>query len=201
MLAFNIMEGFDAYKTYVALKNHFTRASYDYFKYNGHTKVSREKFETRNDKYFFAKLSKHKDFDKFLIANFIDGDFSYVVDMVSNSESEKIYRAWLGRQESITYTFTDDLDRMMPSFNDNVAVLKGQHPHLLKMYMRKEVCPETMVVLNDLCGIFKYWSKHIEEDIIWPQIHSRLIKYAPFVKFDRTKMKAIVLSKFDSDVD
>ena len=30
---------FEAYQTYLALKQHFTRPSYDYFKYNGKVKV------------------------------------------------------------------------------------------------------------------------------------------------------------------
>ena len=50
------MEAFQAYKTYVAIKNHFTSKTYDFFKYNGRTKASRSTFEKRNDKYFFSKL-------------------------------------------------------------------------------------------------------------------------------------------------
>jgi len=47
-----IMEPFDAYKKFQALKLHFTSDSYDYFKYNGSVKVNKISFETKNDKYY-----------------------------------------------------------------------------------------------------------------------------------------------------
>ena len=47
------MTGFECYKTYLALKHHFTNQSYDYFKYNGKTKANEQTFKTRKDRYFF----------------------------------------------------------------------------------------------------------------------------------------------------
>ena len=50
--------GYNAYKTYVALKNHFTSDSYDYFKYKGKARVKEETFLKRKDKFFFEKIEK-----------------------------------------------------------------------------------------------------------------------------------------------
>jgi hypothetical protein len=191
-----MMEGFDAYKMYVALKNHFTRDSYDFFKYNGRTKVSQTSFETRNDKYFFTKLGKRKDYQSFLVANFIDGNFMWVGDLVNNTESEQVYKAWLKRQESLTYNFTNDLDKIGDDFNASILVRDGQHPEMLKMLMRGDISPETVVILDDLAGFFNYWSKHIEEEFIWPKTKTKLLKYKPFVRYDKKKLQKLVVQKF-----
>ena len=66
-------EGIEAYKTYLAIKNHF-KTSYDYFKYNGRVKVTNESFLKRRDKYFFAKLErryKKNELVYFFVANFM----------------------------------------------------------------------------------------------------------------------------------
>jgi len=68
------MVPFDTYKTYLALKNHFTKDSYDYHKYQGKSRASLQSFYKRRDRYWFEKLSRQKE-DKevidFFVANFI----------------------------------------------------------------------------------------------------------------------------------
>ena len=64
------MSAFEAYKEYIALKNHFTKADYDYIKYNGKTGLKYTSFEKRKDKVFFEKLSKIENVCDFLVANF-----------------------------------------------------------------------------------------------------------------------------------
>ena len=53
----NIYEGFNAYKLYLAVKNHFT-TNYDFFKYNGKVNAKEDSFLKRRDKFFFAKLQR-----------------------------------------------------------------------------------------------------------------------------------------------
>ena len=50
------MTGFEVYKMYIALKNHFTKDTYDYVKYRGKTRATEKSFQGRNDVYFFKKL-------------------------------------------------------------------------------------------------------------------------------------------------
>ena len=40
----------DAYRCYLALKNHFTKDHYDYIKYRGKTRASNEAFYKRKDR-------------------------------------------------------------------------------------------------------------------------------------------------------
>ena len=63
------MTPFEVYTKYIALKNHFSQERYDYFTYGGKVRAKESSFEIRKDKYFFYKLSKHKDIENFLLAN------------------------------------------------------------------------------------------------------------------------------------
>jgi len=191
----NIEEGYVAYKQYVALKNHFTSPYYDYFKYGGAVKAGRSTFEKRNDKFFFCKLAKKKDVRGFLIANFVDNT-RWIGDVVTDSNGDKVYSQWLGRQQSLQYVFENDLEKLDSNFDSNVVVTDGQYPKLLKIALRKEVAVETVVILNSLCKFFKHWSRNIEDQIIWPSFKFKCNKYKPFIEFDQERFKKIVVDKF-----
>ena len=51
------MTGFEVYKMYLALKQHFTKEKYDFYKYNGKVRANEKSFEERRDRYFFLKVS------------------------------------------------------------------------------------------------------------------------------------------------
>lgn len=192
------MEAFEAYKTYVALKNHFSSKTYDFIKYNGRTRASRSTFEKRNDKYFFKKLGKHKDLVRFLVSNFIyDDGTTWVGDIVNNEHTDRRYKKHLKVIESISYTLQNDLDRMLDDFDANFAVTDGQHPPLLRLYLKQEINIETLIILDDLVGYMKRWNKRIDEGIIWPMVYLKCKKYRPFFTYDREKCKQIVLQHFE----
>jgi len=191
------MDAFEAYKQYVALKNHFSSKTYDYFKYNGRTRASKSTFERRSDKYFFHKLSKHSDCINYLASNFLEGD-CWVGDLVNEQTAEKTYRAWKRRIESLSYIFKNDLEKLSADFNSNFAVVNGQHPPLLKLYLRKEISPETVLILNDLVGFFRIWNKKIEDKVIWANEYNKLKKYRPFFSVDLEKYRNIVIDFFNA---
>ena len=191
------MTGYEAYKLYVALKNHFNSDTYDYFRYGGKTRANVQSFEMRHDKYFFNKLAKHKDTERFVLANIVeDNPNVWVGDLANEQQAENNYKVWLKRQESLSYVFTNDLDNLSPSYNDNLVVEGSNHPLLLKLLIQKKVSLETLVVLNDLCGFFRHWNRKIEEDFIWPMVYKKCKKYKPFLRFDKDKLKQIVVDKF-----
>ncbi len=61
------MDGFKAYKYYMAIKLHFTKDGFDVFKNRGNVKGTREAFNARNDSYLFEKLARKFPVDKDLI--------------------------------------------------------------------------------------------------------------------------------------
>jgi len=189
------MDGFDAYKTYVALKNHFTTKSYDYFKYNGRCKVSKKTFEKRNDRYFFHKLSKQKNIVDYLVANLVYGDDTWIGDVINNTEAERCYRQFMKVRESLSYIIKNDLDKFDAPFVENFIVNEGQHPKALRMVLEKQIHIETLIVLNEVSGFMKKWNKKIEDDIVWPMVYNKCKKLRPFLQFDKEKMKQVVVDK------
>ena len=188
-------DAFTAYQTYLALKQHFTRDGYDYFRYSGKVNARLSSFETRKDKYFFYKLAKHKDLEHFLVANFVDKDVSWVRDLLG-AEAEQIYNEWLKRQQSLSYTFKNDLDKMKDNLNDNLMVHDGQHPYLLRLIMGHDICLETVIIMDDILNFSKMWNKKIDENIIWPDIYRKCSKYRPFLRFDRSHFKQMLRERF-----
>ena len=54
------MMAFDAYRCYLSLKNHFTKDHYDYHKYGGKTRATKETFYKRKDRFWFEKFARQK---------------------------------------------------------------------------------------------------------------------------------------------
>ena len=52
------MTNLDVYQMYLAVKQHFSDGSYDYFKYNGKIRVNAEKFNSRKDRFFYEKIKR-----------------------------------------------------------------------------------------------------------------------------------------------
>ena len=62
------MQPIDAYLMYCAMKAHFDKSDYDFVKYNGKSKVSRDSFYKRNDRIFFVKLTKKYKSDEYMLS-------------------------------------------------------------------------------------------------------------------------------------
>jgi len=192
------MTPYEAYVLYCALKMHFTTDSYDFQKYQGKVRVLVDNFEKRKDKFFFTKLSRRKDAKEFLIANFIaSGPNIWIGDLVNSTEAENNLTQWKKRTQALGYLFEEDLKKLLTSLDDNVIIKEHQHPFLLKLFFRKKISLETLVVLNDLLGFFKHWNKELSEDILWKDTHLLCNKYRLFLDYDKKKMRNIALKVFE----
>ena len=190
-----VVDPYEVYIKYLALKSHFSDLNYDYFKYNGKVKAWRSTFDTRKDKYFFYKLSKKKDPIEYLVANFI-GSNDFYIGNIRADESDQIYMDYKKRKESLSYIFKSDLSKMKENFNDNIVVPDNEHPYLLRLYMRGDISLETLTLINKCVKIFNYWDKELKDDIMWPDIKLKAIKYDPFMSVDINKYREIILSTF-----
>jgi hypothetical protein len=191
-----MMSAFECYKEYVALKNHFTKPTYDYFKYNGKVKLNPDSFDKRKDKLFFQKLAKHPDVHNFLIANLSENEKSWIRELAYSEEAEKTYKVWLKRHQSLSYIFKNELNQLKPSFNENFVCKEGTHPHLLKLYLGKQISLETLCLLLEITGAKKHWDSKMEYDLVWDSLKTKIDKYSPFIKCDKDKIKNIVLDYF-----
>lgn len=193
------MNAFDVFKDYVTLKNHFTTKSYDYFKHQGKSRtVTPASFNQRKDKIFFMKLAKHQDPKHFLVANFVESDNVWIGDLAYNELAQENYTRWTKRIQSLSYLFKEDIKKLKEDFDSNFIVKDGQHPPALRLYLRKEITLETLVILIDVVRCFSHWQKNMQDDIVWKDLSHKLVKYKPFLEYDKTKMKNILLDHFKS---
>ena len=196
--------GFAAYALWNALKLHFTSDSYDYFKYNGKTNVSKSTFSTNKSKYHFYKLSRKYSLEElkdFYIANFIQGKGDWVGDLLQDGGEN--YTKWQKTQQSLTYTFENDIMYMFDSvdgaefwhIDDYFKPIDGGWPMLITKMMHDKIKLETVCILIDIFDCMPRWEKQITEDIVWPT-HRRIIKkYTPFINYDKQKFKEILKEK------
>ena len=190
---------FESYKLYNALKLHFESDSYDALKYNFKTSVKAQSFFKRKDKYFFAKLAKtyERDLKEFYIANF-KNDVKYVGDML-NEGGERYYRDHKKVMESLSYQFENDINKlrdMNVEFDSLLEAEKNNHPLIVRLWMQDEILLETVVILDALTGFVERENKKITDTIIWPDIYRKIMKYKPFVKFNKDKCVNLLKKTF-----
>ena len=190
---------FESYKLYNALKLHFETDGYDAIKYHFKTSVKPTSFFKRKDKFFFAKLAKtyESELKEFYIANF-KNDVKYVGDML-NEGGERYYRDHKKIMESLTYQFQTDINKlndMDVSFDSLLKAEENNHPLIIKLWMQDEILLETIVILDSILGFVERENKKITDTIIWPDIYRKIMKYKPFVKFDRDKCLNLLKDTF-----
>ena len=199
------MTGYEAFSLYESLKLHFTKESYDFFKYNGKSRISVQSFENRKDKYYFYKLSRkypNKDnLTDFLVANFVYDENVWVGQLLE----DQAHLRYLDRQkvvQSLSYTFENDCKLIFEScklisegckLNPNAVLMTdGDYPILLTKALRKEIQIETVCLLNGILNFLPMWTKKISDTIRWPTYRQKIVKYAAFLPQDVVKYKLIL---------
>ena len=191
------MDGFKAYKYYMAVKLHFTTDKYDVFETKGQVKGTREVFNARNDHYIFEKLARKfdKDFDiiQYFVANFAYGNDSAVY---SDSEATENWITWQKRKQSLTQTFKHDIEYMVLqvekenlSHEEVFKFVQGDHPKLLKWFLGGKICIETMCILDTFENYLQDWKSNA--NLLLEDECRRIIKCKGFVKFDKDKLTPI----------
>jgi len=194
ILTYEEGSGFSAFAIFNAIKLHFTSDSYDFFRYNGKSNVTKQNFANRKDKYSFYKLSRkyrNEELMNFYIANFLVKDVNWIGD-ITGVEGEENYKMWQKRNQSLNYRFKEDIMYLMDKVSigsDMIKVKDGQYPLLLNETMQGAVTIETLSILNHMMGFFEMWNKKISDTIIWPTWKRKCEKYTPFIHYDESKYK------------
>ena len=196
--------GFDVYKIYLAVKNHFT-TDYDYAKYGGKTNAKLEGFTKRHDRYFFHKLSRKYDADRVLdyfVSNFAHDDKKWIGNLINN-EGTETYTRYKKYKDAFDYHFRNDcvairndLDNRGILFDDGFNADSGQHPRILRLLIQRKIHIQTAIILDAVLSFSKVWNKKIEEKIVWPKIYQRMVKLKPFMNFNMTQAKMIMKEVF-----
>jgi hypothetical protein len=200
------MTGYEAFCLYNSLKLHFNSDTYDYFKYKGKVSTSIEAFENRKDKYYFYKLSRRftnaEQGRDFIVANFVHDPNVWVGNLLTE-ESNIQYRKRQKVIQSLSYSFTNEVDSLMSQENPNdlLMIHDGDYPILLTKLLHDDVSLETICIMNSLMNFVPMWDKKITDTIHYPKISRTIKKYTPFIQFNQTNMKIILKKAYDANTE
>lgn len=183
------MSPFECYKTYLSMKQHFCKDSYDYHKYCGKSRASLQSFYKRKDRYWFEKLSRQKpdrEILDFFVANFVscdDPERIWIGEIIKNGETT--YISWKKRIQSLSYTFKEETETIFnaKNFDKMFKIYGGRHPPILKEYLQSNISFETFMILNSILDFSSVYDKKLD-DPVWNLISKRMRKYKPFLNID-----------------
>ena len=187
------MQPIDVYLMYCAMKAHFGKTNYNFIKYGGKSRVPRNSFFKRKDRYFFVKLSKkyktENEIRNYFIANFMMEQRGYVANF--NDEN---YEKWQNRQNNFHDIFTNEIQLMIQDFNSLFEIKKSEHPKLMKEYLGKRISLETLIILDELVEYSKKWNEHLKDDLLWPDLKKLMNNYKWFLTFDKKQYRINLLT-------
>jgi len=186
----------DAYRCYLALKNHFTKDHYDYIKYRGKTRASNEAFYKRKDRFWFEKFARQKndkEVEEFFVSNFIystDPGTMWIGEMIKEGEGR--YTEWKRKVQSLTYIFKEEAENVFENkkVDDMFDCSKG-HPPILKSYLGGDISLESMVIYDRILAYGTDFDKRLK-DPVWETVSRKIKKYSPFLNIDVSRYKKIL---------
>ena len=194
------MNGYSACCLYRAIKLHFN-TEYDFVKYNGKVRYPVSSFDTNRYKYTYEKLAKkypNEELKQFYLANFVHNESVWIQDLLCH-EAQDVFVQFMKRKQSLSYNFENDLLNIF-DVKDHSKLFKcksKEFPVLLTKLMRNEICIETVIIMNKFLKFVHNWDKTIKDDIYWPQIRNKLIKYEPFLEYDKVKFKKSLIKRVE----
>lgn len=177
------MKASEAYQEYCAIKAHFERPSYDYFKYNG--KVRAGNYEKRNDKHVFFRLSRAFNkvtLQEYLLANQL-ADQRYVMNFTKENWLE-----WKKKIVRLHDVYTKDLEVIVALMKERNLTAKevfkvnsGEHPIFFRLLLGGFIQIETFVIMNMVASFISVYDSKMEDDPTWNQWSLKVKKYSPFL--------------------
>ena len=196
-----MLSPYDVYCLYLAIKQHFTNPSYDFFKYSGKIRASKDTFNKRKDKYFFEKLSRkkqEKEIIDYFVSNFVaTSDPSKLWIGELREKGEDNYINWKGRVQSLSYNFSQDLSKVTETEHLYEALVPktGAHPKIIKSYLSGKITLETLIILDDITSFLS--KLELSDDPVMSLVVSKIRKYKPFLFYDKKffvdKIRQLVL--------
>lgn len=193
------MNPIECYKTYLSVKNHFSKDSYDFFKYRGKTKVSEKTFYSKKERFWFEKLSRNKD-DKEVI-NFFVSNYStaedpsslWIGDIIKNGEI--VYVKWTEKRNNLLDIFLREIESLNKNnFNQYFTIVGNRHPQILKDYLKGDICIETMIIFDSILN-YKRDYDNMLVDPIWEMISMKMKKYSVFLQINSVKYRKSLKEK------
>jgi len=179
------------YSTYIAIKLHFEKGSYDAFKFN--FKGPQKKigaFMKSNDRFAYEKIAKkYPNFQNlvhFLLANILDGR-TWIRDM-----TDEAYQLWNAKMQRLTYQFSNDMTVMCDyAINHGLTFDECLQPNkstnlipILELLRKSSIQVESVITIDVLVDFLSRINKKTISDplgVLSDRVYS-MQQYKPFIK-------------------
>jgi len=196
------LSGYETFCLYLALKRHFHKPTYDYFKYAGRVKVdvSKNSFLIRRDRFQFEKLARScNNMQDHLVANFLK-DKTWAGDLLDD-EAFDTTTAYVKINQSMSYTFRNELETIgdiKPALRSG----KGEYPSILLLLLAGSISYQTFVILNYFIQFVPKFDAKMPDDFIWSKISLKAKKFAPFIlpQIDKKKFADLLKSHVEDTI-
>ncbi len=191
------MMPFDCYKTFLAMKSHFTKETFDYQKFgNKLSKITLKSFYKRKDRFYFESMVRKypdKDIENFFVSNFVAGSDPQLVYMATIVKTgEQTYREWQKRIQSLSYVFKNEAEHLLDGKKvDDVFDCSKGHPPILKSHLAGKTSLESMIICDRILGYRNNFNKKMD-DVVWKSVSMKMKKYSPFLNIDVFTYKKIL---------
>lgn len=178
------MQGFYLYETISAMNLHFSdKTSYDYFKYHGKTRITKENYNKFKLRYQFDALAKRIDeyeLDTEEVCYMLskDNNFSYVmlnygtIKKINSIIEQKTTIEELIKNNFIYLTTNEDLSKL--------SQIDTLYPRIFELYKQNKISIESVIVYD--AYIDRILVDSASKDIIsWPIELARIDKLRDFV--------------------
>ena len=142
------MNGFDGFKLWVAMRQHFTTKNFDIFKNKGRMKGKFETYLARTDYPMIEYVTSRfelRDFVYYLAGNFIYGNDACIWDYGQGAAN---YNLFIARKKILGNVVANDfksLDNINIAYNDGVGVVRA--------LTRNQITIETVSVINQVVNL------------------------------------------------
>ncbi len=200
-----IVHGFDVYRTYLAFKQHFSNPNFDFFQYDGKVRAKETTYQQRSDFWFFETIAKKltaQEVNEYMLASFVSSEDPtkvWIGDI--KRDGHNLWLVWQKQQSCLSYTFEQDCKRLVDfmeekqcSFNDLFKTMDG-HPTSLKLYIKRQLCLETLIILDMVLGFVVHWDRQLI-DPLWEQTSFKIKKYKPFLSINTMKYRKLIKEIF-----
>ena len=196
------LNGYETYCLYLALKNHFTKDSYDFFKYGGKARnVSKESFLSRKDRFQFEKLARRCDDVKtHMVANFMADNRTWIGEMLDDDAFDATKRH-LKRIQSLSYNFKNELENI-DNIKELFTMTDTGYPKFMVEYNFGTISMESIVILDAFIGFISKFDAKLGDDYLWSKFSFKARKFAPFLlqDLDKKKFKQILKEHVETTI-
>lgn len=192
------MDGINAAGVYFAVRSAFT-GTYDYFKYNGEIKITKEAFAIHKNKWQFIELGK-KYHDRVLpyalaVSFMYHGtDKMWIEDYLKDFQMhDNLFHEWQTWQENRIENFKIRIDHLaeiykLHSIEDfrhqmTATTIPYDYYRSYQSSSDKVGLLSTFILLNSMTvfnKMFDSWDFKLRGDFVWDEDYARIKKFIPF---------------------